>query len=74
MSAISILGIPSETYTFGFMPIFIVPAFIPAMYLAGYVYIPVFYNLKLTSSYEVRNYLDSDVTNSCVTAGVQHFL
>ena len=54
MSAISILGVPSEAYTFGFMNILMVPAFIPAMYFAGHVYIPVFYNLKLTSAYEVR--------------------
>ena len=53
MSAISILGVPSETYTYGLMYVYSVVAFIPAMFFAGHVYIPVFYNLKLTSAYEV---------------------
>ncbi|XP_067948589.1 sodium-coupled monocarboxylate transporter 2-like [Watersipora subatra] len=52
MSAISTLGIPSDTYTYGLMFIYAALGFIPAMFFAGHLYIPVFYNLKLTSIYE----------------------
>ena len=55
MSAISIVGVATETYTFGFMSIYMVPSFIPAMYFAGYVYLPVFFRLKVTTAYEVSS-------------------
>ena len=58
MSPIAILGTPAEVYTFGFqywMQSFTSFISVPIM---AWVFLPVFYNLRLTSSYEVvRNEL-----------------
>ena len=58
VSSIAILGTPTEVYTFGFqywMQSFTSFISVPIM---AWVFLPVFYNLRLTSSYEVvRNEL-----------------
>jgi Na+/proline symporter len=53
LSAISLLGIPAESYTYGtsyWIQVIIYPFII---FFTSYFFIPVFYNLGLTSSYEV---------------------
>ena len=53
MSAVAILGMPAEIYSYGTMYCWIAVSYISSMYLAGHVYIPVFYRLQITSAYEV---------------------
>lgn len=53
MSAITILGTPAEIYTYGTMYLWIILSFGSSMYIAGYIYIPLFYQLQVTSAYEV---------------------
>ncbi|KAI1293058.1 Sodium-coupled monocarboxylate transporter 1 [Halotydeus destructor] len=52
LSAISLLGIPVEAYTFGTMYWTQLAIFPLIIYLTSVHFIPVFYNLGLTSSYE----------------------
>ena len=54
MSAITILGTPSEMYSYGTMYLWIALSYIFAVFFAAHVYIPVFYRLGVTSSYEVQ--------------------
>ena len=57
ISAVTVLGLPAETYIYGFMYTWIILAFIPAILISMLVYIPVFYKLQLTSVNEVRVFL-----------------
>ncbi|XP_041363424.1 sodium-coupled monocarboxylate transporter 2-like [Gigantopelta aegis] len=52
MSAITILGTPSEMYSYGTMYLWIAVSYIFAVFFAAHIYIPVFYRLGVTSSYE----------------------
>lgn len=52
-SAISIVGVPAETYYFDTMFLWFGLSAIPMTVMACYIYVPIFYNLKITSSYEV---------------------
>ena len=56
ISAITVLGIPAEIYRYGVMYMWFLVAFVPAVLGAMAIYVPVFYNLNLTSSFEVRTY------------------
>ena len=53
MSSVTILGVPAEYYTYGTMfSWYIIPyAILPL--IIGWVYMPVFYDLGLKSTYEV---------------------
>lgn len=55
ISAITLLGQPAEMYSFGtqfWMQVFVFPVII---FGTTYFFLPVFFNLKLTSSYEARD-------------------
>ncbi|KAK3884534.1 hypothetical protein Pcinc_011207 [Petrolisthes cinctipes] len=52
MSAITLLGTPSEVYQFGFSYWLIGFSYFLVMPAASYLYFPVFYNLQVTSAYE----------------------
>ncbi|XP_045600689.1 sodium-coupled monocarboxylate transporter 2 [Procambarus clarkii] len=52
MSAITLLGTPSEVYQFGFIYWLIGFSYIAVMPAAAYLYFPVFYKLQVTSAYE----------------------
>ncbi|GIY42720.1 hypothetical protein CEXT_411731 [Caerostris extrusa] len=52
MSAITLLGTPAEVYRFGTQYIMILVAFCLVIPATAYLYLPVFYNLGLTSAYE----------------------
>ena len=56
MSAITVLGVPAEIYVFGSQYWMLWVAYAIAMPTAAYVFIPVFYNLQLTSVFEVSFY------------------
>ncbi|PRD26292.1 UNVERIFIED_CONTAM: Sodium-coupled monocarboxylate transporter 2 [Trichonephila clavipes] len=53
MSAITLLGTPAEVYRFGTQYIIINIAFCLVVPATAYLYLPVFYNLGVTSAYEV---------------------
>lgn len=53
MSAITLIGVPSEIYSFSIQFVFINASYILATPIAVYVYLPVFYRLHVTSVYEV---------------------
>ena len=55
MSAITVLGTPAEMYTFGVHYVMVWMAYCIMIPLAAYVFLPVFYNLKLTSVFEVSD-------------------
>ena len=54
MSAITILGAPAEMYTAGTLYFLYTIGLILACILSATVFVPLFYPLKLTSSFEVR--------------------
>lgn len=53
MSAITILGTPSEMYKYGTMYCWIGLSYFFAVFLSAHIYIPIFYRIGITSSYEV---------------------
>lgn len=53
MSAITLLGTPAEMYNYGTMYFWIGLSYLFVVFGAAHVYIPVFYNLNVTSAYEV---------------------
>jgi Na+/proline symporter len=54
MSAITLLGTPAEVYQFGTMYWLIVLAFFLVVPATNYLYMPIFYQLQVTSAYEVH--------------------
>lgn len=54
MSAITLLGTPAEVYQFGTMYWLIVLAFFLVIPATNYLYMPIFYQLQVTSAYEVH--------------------
>lgn len=54
LSAITLLGTPATMYVAGTQYAMIVVTFPVVMVVAGYIYLPVFYNLAAGTSYEVR--------------------
>ncbi len=56
MSSIALLGTSSEIYLYGTMYATIVISFPICMSIAAYLYMPVFYDLGVTSSFEVLLY------------------
>ncbi|GBM82984.1 Sodium-coupled monocarboxylate transporter 1 [Araneus ventricosus] len=53
MSAITLLGTPVEVYRYGTQYIIINIAFCLVIPATAYLYLPVFFNLGVTSAYEV---------------------
>lgn len=52
MSAISLLGVASENYFYGFQFVVINFSYLIATPIASYLYLPVFFGLQKTSTYE----------------------
>lgn len=62
VSSVAVLGTPDEIYTYGMMYFLLVLSPFVTIPLVAYVYLPVYYNLKLTSTYEVSGfYINYDV-------------
>lgn len=55
ISGISLLGTPTEIYLYGVQYMYIVGGVISMGFIMMYFYLPVFHNLKLTSTYQVRS-------------------
>lgn len=54
ISGISLLGTPTEIYIYGTQYMYIIGAIITMGLVMMHVYLPVFHDLKLVSTYEVR--------------------
>jgi Na+/proline symporter len=52
-SGITLMGVPSEVYYHGTLYWLVNVSSVIVAVIINYVYLPVFYNLQLTSSYEV---------------------
>ncbi|XP_058447628.1 sodium-coupled monocarboxylate transporter 1-like [Malaya genurostris] len=52
ISGISLLGTPTEIYVYGIQYTYIVGGVISMGFIMMYIYLPVFHNLKLTSTYQ----------------------
>lgn len=57
MSAVTLLGVSNENYSFGVQFIIINFAYGIATPIAAYLYIPVFFKLQATSAYEVQTFI-----------------
>jgi sodium-coupled monocarboxylate transporter 8/12 len=55
MSAVTLLGVTAENYMYGTQYMMINFAYVVGTPIVTHVYLPVFYNLRLTSVYEVGN-------------------
>lgn len=60
MSAIAVLGTPSEIYNYGTMFWWFGLAYAVCCLLVAYLYMPVFYRLQITSVFEVGLILQTD--------------
>ncbi|XP_071129767.1 sodium-coupled monocarboxylate transporter 2-like [Mytilus edulis] len=67
MSAITLLGTPAEMYNFTTMYWYIGISYFFVMFMAAHIYLPVFYNLGVTSVYE---YLEHRFSKGVRTAGM----
>ena len=56
MSAVTMLGAPAEVYEHNTMYFWVCLSFLGVGALAAHVYIPVFFQLKLNTAYQVHNY------------------
>jgi len=54
MSAITVLGIPAEVYRYGTMFSWFAVSYTIVALVTANVFVPVFYNLGISSTYEVR--------------------
>jgi len=53
ISSIALLGYPMEIYSFGTQYLVVILCYIPLGLGLSYFYIPVYFNLNLSSAYEV---------------------
>lgn len=60
MSAITVLGVPTEMYVFGSQYWLVALSGLLTYPVTCYVFLPFFHNMKLTSAYEVRNRVRHD--------------
>ena len=68
MSAITILGVPSEMYTYGTQYWLIVASYIILFPCVALVFVPVFRAVEISSSYEVSQ----EFSTSCVQTNIDH--
>jgi solute carrier family 5 (sodium-coupled monocarboxylate transporter), member 8/12 len=54
MSAITLIGVSNENYQYGTQFIIINLSYGLATPIAAYLFLPVFYNMRVTSAYEVN--------------------
>ena len=54
MSAVGLMGIPAETYTFGIQFLITYLSFVAIILLSSWIYAPIFYRSQVTSANEVR--------------------
>lgn len=57
MSAVTLIGVSNENYQFGTQFVAINVSYGLATPIAAYLFLPVFYNMRVTSAYEVSQLL-----------------
>ncbi|CAI5771612.1 sodium-dependent multivitamin transporter [Podarcis lilfordi] len=67
-SAVAILGVPAEIYRFGTEYWFLGCSYVLGLLIPAHVFIPVFYRLRLTSTYEYLELRFNKVVRVCGTA------
>lgn len=55
LSAITLLGVPSEVYTYGIQYIVLILSYFILVGVGAYIFLPMFYHLQVVSSNEVSN-------------------
>ena len=60
-SAITLLGVSNENYQFGIQFIVINISYGIATPIAVYLFLPIFYNLRVTSAYEVNCFIIANI-------------
>ncbi|XP_025084658.1 sodium-coupled monocarboxylate transporter 1-like [Pomacea canaliculata] len=70
MSAITMLGTPAEMYNYTTMYLYIGLGYLLCMAASAHIFVPIFYNLKLTSAYE---YLEKRFSRGIRTLGTSLF-
>lgn len=68
MSAITILGVPSEIYTYGTQYWLIVASYIILFPSVALVFVPIFRAVEISSSYEVSQ----EFSPSCIQTNIDH--
>ncbi|XP_075166349.1 sodium-coupled monocarboxylate transporter 2-like [Haematobia irritans] len=68
LSAIAIMSVPAENYTFGFGYICMVMAVIPVIPILNYIIVPVFYNNNISNCYEYLEIRFNKSTRRFITA------
>lgn len=53
ISGITLLGLPTEVYSYGIQYVYVAGGVVLMGLAMGFVYLPVFHNLNITSTYEV---------------------
>lgn len=53
ISGITLLGLPTEIYSFGIQYLYVIGGVITMGFVMAYVFLPVFHDLNITSTYEV---------------------
>ncbi|KAJ1158381.1 hypothetical protein NDU88_011071 [Pleurodeles waltl] len=66
-SAVAILGVPSEIYRFGTEYWFLGCSYILGLLIPAHIFIPVFYRLRLTSTYEYLELRFNKIVRICGT-------
>lgn len=64
-SAVAILGVPSEIYRFGTEYWFLGCSYFLGLLIPAHIFIPIFYRLRLTSTYEVSDGLGMEPGRGC---------
>uniref|UniRef100_A0A8C5SY51 Sodium-dependent multivitamin transporter n=2 Tax=Elapidae TaxID=8602 RepID=A0A8C5SY51_LATLA len=67
-SAVAILGVPSEIYRFGTEYWFLGCSYFLGLLIPAHIFIPIFYRLRLTSTYEYLELRFNKVVRLCGTA------
>lgn len=53
ISGITLLGLPTEVYSFGIQYLYVIGGVMSMGFIMSYFYLPVFHDLNITSTYEV---------------------
>ena len=59
-SAVGLMGIPAEVYTYGSAYLFRLLGFTTTMLIAAHIYAPIFYKSKITSANEVWGFTSNE--------------
>uniref|UniRef100_A0A182MHY7 Sodium-dependent multivitamin transporter n=1 Tax=Anopheles culicifacies TaxID=139723 RepID=A0A182MHY7_9DIPT len=67
ISGITLLGLPTEVYSFGIQYVYVALGVTLMGFVMGFIYLPVFHKLNITSTYEVSN-IPKSITTFVISA------